>query len=275
MVLRATWRFGLATVLLSVGFLVGGVPAASAAKPTPRATQPARYTIVIDGLAIASFDHLVKLTTQAGEPPTLELKGPYSANRSIEAWLRANATISGGQRKDFQLVKYTSKGGPVAGYEFQGGAPTKIRVTGDRAGGSDSLVWHVTFTAIQVHSLSAGGPALPRPTQLTAARYSIVIDGVEIAAFNHLVKLTIRVGKRPFLELEDPITGEPALESWLKARARRDFRLMVYNSEGTPLAGYFFQEGAPSKIRVITDPAGSSVRDVTFTAIQEERLPIP
>jgi phage tail-like protein len=129
---------------------------------------------------------------------------------------------------------------------------------------------------------------MPPTTQdaLTAARFSITIDGYEIASFSELQGITTSVEVVDFVESSDkeiiikklPGRKNPPtlvlkrgknsgmeLWSWHEAvlagnmtAARKSCSLVMYNVEGKPVARYHLEHAWPSKIEIGALKAGAS-----------------
>jgi phage tail-like protein len=121
---------------------------------------------------------------------------------------------------------------------------------------------------------------------LTAARFSITIDGYEIASFQELQGITTSVevvdymsssdkevilkklpGKRnpPTLQLKRGKNNSMELWSWHEAVlmgdmgvARKSCSLVMYNVDGKPVARYHLEHAWPAKIEVGSLKAGAS-----------------
>lgn len=121
---------------------------------------------------------------------------------------------------------------------------------------------------------------------ITAARFSIVIDGYQIASFSELVGITTEVepvelmeatdkevllkklpGKRkpPTLTLKRGKNNSMELWLWHEAvlmgdiiAARKSCSLVMYATDGTPVARYHLEMAWPSKLEVGALKAGSS-----------------
>ncbi|HEY3263340.1 MAG TPA: phage tail protein [Pseudonocardiaceae bacterium] len=129
------------------------------------------------------------------------------------------------------------------------------------------------------------GPNQPNDA-LTAARFSVTIDGYEIAAFSELAGITTEVQPVDFLESTDkevifkklPGTKKPptvvlkrgknaGLELWAWhqavldgdiAAARKSASLVMYNTDGKPVARYHMEHAWPAKIEIGALKAGAS-----------------
>ena len=128
----------------------------------------------------------------------------------------------------------------------------------------------------------------PGTTQdaITAARFSITIDGYEIASFSELQGITTSVevvdyiessdkevilkklpGKRnpPTLVLKRGKNNSMELWTWHEAvlmgdmmAARKSCSLVMYNVDGKPVARYHLEHAWPAKIEVTALKAGAS-----------------
>jgi phage tail-like protein len=133
----------------------------------------------------------------------------------------------------------------------------------------------------------AGGRIPPGPNDaLTAARFSITIEGVEIAQFSELVEITSGVdpssltlvsapkrgagarklpGKRtpPTVTLKRGQTSDLSLFAWhldslSRRAARKDAVLVMYDVQGGPVARYHLENAWPAKIVVDGDKVGAT-----------------
>jgi phage tail-like protein len=121
---------------------------------------------------------------------------------------------------------------------------------------------------------------------ITAARFSITIDGYEIASFSELQGITTSVevvdylsssdkdlilkklpGKRnpPTVVLKRGKNNSMELWGWHEAvlfgnmmQARKSCSLVMYNVEGKPVARYHLEHAWPSKIEIGSLKAGAS-----------------
>lgn len=129
------------------------------------------------------------------------------------------------------------------------------------------------------------GPNQPNDA-LTAARFSVTIDGYEIASFSELAGITTEVKAVDFLESTDkevifkklPGTRTPPtivlkrgknagmeLWAWHQAvlegdivAARKSASLVMYNTDGKPVARYHMEHAWPAKIEIGALKAGAS-----------------
>jgi phage tail-like protein len=129
------------------------------------------------------------------------------------------------------------------------------------------------------------------------ARFSLTIDGAEIASFGELVGITTEAepetiaamvlkklpGKRkpPTLTLRRGLSTDLQLATWQHsvlsgdAAARKTCHLVMYNSEGRPVARYHFENAWPSKLEVgglVGQDRGVLYETVTLTCDSVERV---
>jgi phage tail-like protein len=125
--------------------------------------------------------------------------------------------------------------------------------------------------------LSASATGLAPTDPIAAARFSVVVDGVEIASFSELAGITSEIqpvdtvsnagsgvvlkklpGKRtpPTLTLKRGKNQSTALWAWHQAvldgtsAARHSASLVMYRTDGTPVARYHLENAWPSKLEV-------------------------
>jgi phage tail-like protein len=124
------------------------------------------------------------------------------------------------------------------------------------------------------------------PEAITASRFSITIDGYEIAAFSELQGITTQVDvvdfrqstdkevvisktvgnkQPPTIVLKRGKNDSMELWSWHEAvlsgdmaAARKSCSLVMYNTDGKPVARYHLENAWPSKIEVGGLKAGAS-----------------
>lgn len=135
---------------------------------------------------------------------------------------------------------------------------------------------------------------------ITAARFSVTIDGYEIASFAELAGIITEVEPVDFLESTDqevvfkklPGTRKPPtiilkrgmnagmeLWAWHEAvmngdivAARKSASLVMYNTEGKPVARYHMENAWPAKIEIGALKAGASEVLMETVTIVCERL---
>ena len=118
---------------------------------------------------------------------------------------------------------------------------------------------------------------------LLAARFSITIDGVEIAAFSELLDLTSSIepdeiepdtaptakklpGKRnpPTVTLKRGMTKNVELWAWHEAAwvgdasARKNCSLVMFSAEGKPVARFHLENAWPSRVSIAAPKAGGN-----------------
>jgi phage tail-like protein len=147
----------------------------------------------------------------------------------------------------------------------------------------------------------AGAP----PEPLTAARFSLTVNGAEIGQFSELSGIVTEVEpseywdtngqgqvkklpgklKPPTITLKRGMTSGLELWAWHEAvRAgdlnlgRKSVTLTMYNTVGEPVAKYFLTNAYPAKLEISALKAGASevlVETVTLTAERLQRLAAP
>jgi phage tail-like protein len=123
------------------------------------------------------------------------------------------------------------------------------------------------------------------PSVITASRFSVTIDGYEIAAFSELVGITAEVEssgywetsgtdvtvnkvagkvKPPTVVLKRGMNGSLELWAWHEAvragtvnAARRSCTLTMFNAEGKPVAKYWLEKAWPAKLDLAGLKAGA------------------
>lgn len=146
----------------------------------------------------------------------------------------------------------------------------------------------------------AGGLTSSPNDALTAARFSITIDGYEIASFSELQGITTEVEPVELMESTDkevvlkklPGKTKPAtlvlkrgknssMELWAWheavlmgdiAAARKSCSLVMYATDGKPVARYHLEHAWPSKLEIGALKAGSSEVLMETVTIVAERI---
>jgi hypothetical protein len=136
---------------------------ALAAAPTADASEPAisaaRFSLVIDGVALGSWakaDGLGVTWSQPAtwsKPPTVVLKRGMNTSMGILAWHEAALVGSIGAARDATLIAYDAGGRPVARYHLEYAWPSKVEL-GAAASGSDVLYESVTLTCEDIQRVS-------------------------------------------------------------------------------------------------------------------------
>jgi len=140
------------------------------------AITAARFAIVIDGNEIASFGTLVGISSGAEsteyiqtsttfpvgklpgrhKPPSVTLSRGFST--SLQLWSWHQAVLQGqstAARKSVALIAYDSTGKPVAKYWLTQAWPSRILVTGKRAGAAEALTETVTLVCENIQRVAA------------------------------------------------------------------------------------------------------------------------
>ncbi|HEY0452637.1 phage tail protein [Actinophytocola sp.] len=143
------------------------------------------------------------------------------------------------------------------------------------------------------------GPNQPNDA-ITAARFSITIDGYEIASFSELQGITTEVKPVELIESSDkeiilkklPGKTEPAtlvlkrgknssmeLWAWHEAvlmgdivAARKSCSLVMYDTAGKPVARYHLEHAWPAKLEIGALKAGASEVLMETVTIVAERI---
>lgn len=139
--------------------------------------------------------------------------------------------------------------------------------------------------------------AATRQEGITAARFGLSIDGVEIATFSELAGISSSVDFIPSDEepllgrsvkafsivLRRPLNRDMTMSSWLEAAqagvqaARKSCSLVMYDAENKPVARYYLQNAWPSKIDVGSLKAGATevvMETVTMTCEFIQRVSV-
>jgi phage tail-like protein len=128
---------------------------------------------------------------------------------------------------------------------------------------------------------------------LTAARFSLLADGREIAAFTELQEISSSVelveGSEPglipnVLVLSRPLSSGLEFITWQDevleggAAGRKTCSLVMYDYDGSPVARFYLEDAWPSKVGVETSKAGALkllIEKVTISAARIRRAPLP
>ena len=136
-----------------------------------------------------------------------------------------------------------------------------------------------------------------RETPISAARFGLSIDGVQIASFSELAGISSTVDLIPSDEgpllgrsvksvsivLRRPMNRDMTVSSWHEAAqagiqaARKSCSLVMYDAEGTPVARYYLENAWPSKVDIGSLKAGSSevlMETVTMTCEFIQRVSV-
>ncbi len=138
----------------------------------------------------------------------------------------------------------------------------------------------LTVAAVGAWTATSQGASAP-PDDMTASRFSIVVDGQQIATFGELQGITSGYdvdfiesdgrklavpGKRPAptVTLKRGMTSNLELAAWHElamtdwSAARKTASLVMYNATGTPLARYSLENAWPAKLEIGSLRAGAS-----------------
>ncbi|MGH7572118.1 MAG: phage tail protein [Gemmatimonadota bacterium] len=130
----------------------------------------------------------------------------------------------------------------------------------------------------------AGGvrPGIQNDAQ-TAARFSITVDGVEVAAFSELAGISSSVEPVEFVLKHGKATG-PAMWAWHEAvqagnmaTARKSAALVMYDYNGRPVARYHLENAWPSKVEAVgnvSDPEFLKARASRWGEVAMETVTI-
>jgi phage tail-like protein len=138
------------------------MPAGGAHQPTDAVTA-SRFSLTIDGVEIAQFSELAGITTEVEavefsgrapqkaparrKPPTVTLKRGMNRDMGIFAW---HQSVVEGQiaaaRKSCTLTMYATDGTATAKYHLENAWPSKVEISGLKAGSSEVLYETVTLT---------------------------------------------------------------------------------------------------------------------------------
>jgi phage tail-like protein len=152
--------------------------------------------------------------------------------------------------------------------------------------------------AVALLPLSASAQPLPLPVQ--PVRFSLQVDGASIATFDELVAITTEVepvelvqnpadpsplkklpGKRkpPTLTLKRGKAQDTTLWAWHEQvlagnvlQARHNASLVMFATDGTPVARYHLENAWPTKLEIGALRAGSTDQLVETVTIQAERI---
>ena len=113
-----------------------------------------RYSLMVEGREIAVFSELAginsEVPTAAGQQKwqNIVLKRGATSNLEMSAWHEAvlNGDIVAA-RKNASVQMYSPEGRPVARYNLTNAWPSKVEISGLKAGASEVLMETVTITA--------------------------------------------------------------------------------------------------------------------------------
>ncbi|MGH7564619.1 MAG: phage tail protein [Gemmatimonadota bacterium] len=145
---------------------------------------------------------------------------------------------------------------------------TSYSVSGASESGTAQISWSHQVGGVEHEdnwrSRAAPVQGIAPNDALTAARFSITVDGYEIAQFSELVGLNARA-KPPTVVLKRGKSSSMEMWTWHEAArtsemaaARKSATLVMYNYDGKPIARYKLTNAWPSKIEIGGLKAGSS-----------------
>ena len=131
---------------------------------------------------------------------------------------------------------------------------------------------------------------MPNDSPISAARFGISIDGVQIAQFAELLRLAgssvdfmesdqdaplldALVARRtpPEIALRRPRSSDLRLQSWYYSKIRKICRLTIHNTAGFPVATYSLTQCWPRTLE-IGFKAGTSIQMMETVTIAAERI---
>jgi phage tail-like protein len=161
----STLVFVLALALAPGGSAVVGDAQAASAKPPSDAVSAARFSLTLDGVEIASFTELERLTAHAAaptpgapapattEPHTLVLRRVLGRDLTMSTWLEAAAVGDPRARRSVSLTAFAADGRQVLRYFLSHAWPSKIEI-GPMKAGSAELLETVTITCEQIQRVA-------------------------------------------------------------------------------------------------------------------------
>jgi hypothetical protein len=152
-----TLKRSAATLTVMAGLLMGAAPAdaagpagSSGAAALTDALTAARFSLTIDGVEIGQFSELAGIQSEVEpvepKPPMVTLKRGKNKDLSLVAW---HQSVVEGQlavaRKRCTLIMYTVGGTPTAKYYLELAWPSKVEISGLKAGATEVLYETVTL----------------------------------------------------------------------------------------------------------------------------------
>jgi phage tail-like protein len=171
-----TLKRSAATLAVMAGLLAGAAPA-NAAGPAGipgtaglnDALTAARFSLAIDGVEIGQFSEVVGINSGVEpverEPPTVTLKRGKNKDLSLFAWHQSVAVFDavdviadvegwlGAARNSCTLTMYATDGTATAKYYLESAWPSKVEISGLRAGTSEVLYETVTLTVDDIQRM--------------------------------------------------------------------------------------------------------------------------
>jgi phage tail-like protein len=151
------------------------MPAGTSTGPNDALTA-ARFSLTIDGVEIAQFSELAGISSEIEpvelmetngdqlflkklpgkrKPPTVTLKRGKNKDMAVFAW---HQSVVEGQlaaaRKSLTLTMYASDGTATAKYYLESAWPSKVEISGLKAGASEVLYETVTLTCEDIQRVA-------------------------------------------------------------------------------------------------------------------------
>lgn len=141
----------------------------------------------------------------------------------------------------------------------------------------------VLFTALTAapgaHAQEKRSP-IPSDALVSASRFTLVVDGMEIAQFSSAtgIEAALKTRTRTNIVLRRGLLRSPKLREWHDsansgaASARRGGAIIVYDNIGQEVARYSFRNAWPSKWKGPASKAGGNAVAVESITITVERI---
>jgi phage tail-like protein len=132
---------------------------------------------------------------------------------------------------------------------------------------------------------------MPDESPITAARFGITVDGVQIAQFSELLRLAgsstdyvesgqdallldALVAKRtpPEMTLRRPRSSDLKLQSWYHSKVRKTCKLTIHSTTGSRVATYSLTQCWPKTLEFGGFKAGGSRQMMETVTIVAERI---
>lgn len=141
------------------GSVIGVEPGHYDEMSSPYLMTATRFSLTIDGVEIAQFSELAGVTSEVEpvelKPPTVTLKRGKSKDLSLLAW---HQPVVEGQlaaaRKSATLTMYGPDATATAKYYLESAWPSKVEISGLKAGASEVLYETVTLTAEDIQRIA-------------------------------------------------------------------------------------------------------------------------
>jgi phage tail-like protein len=168
----------VAVIVAASAVGVGVMAASGLGAGTEDPVTAARFSLTIDGFQIATFSELSGITQEVvpteflesnggtlvlkkqlgkAKPPTVTLKRAMNGSLELAAWHQAVRTgNAAAARRSCSLTMYDAEGDPVARYLLTNAWPSKLEISGLKAGSSEALIETVTLTADSIERLNPG-----------------------------------------------------------------------------------------------------------------------